>query len=652
MLMRDQLVIASISIGLTSFVVAELALEPVLVEASRLSDEVDEPVLVPGNTHTITEEVIAESASNSIADLLEFEAGVSSLSFFGSNQVSSPVLRGFGEGGQLRTKVLVDGLSIGRDDLAVTPFSQIPLSRLESISVLRGGRTVRYGDGASAGAIQLQTKRGDGRFQGSLESSAGSDESYRQRLWLSVPANGWEISLSGEDYRTDGYRDNAGEETVGGAVSVLTPESDWGENRLTVSYSDAHFESPGPVSFAQLREDGRLSFQDGEDFESRSIRISDSLKWNLAEDWLFTARASWLQRERAAVFSGAETDNDSQTWDGEAVVRWKRGQTTLEAGLRGRLGEADFVSGSEVADLERSSFGGFLLSQVELGEKLVISGGVSWDRYRLTVDAENQSNSLDDEANFQGVLEEDGFAFEVGVEYQITDQLEAWARYDRSSRFPVLDEVGFFQGFPSDPPFNANLQAEQGDAVEIGLRWKDEHWEASSNVFLLSNEGEIFFNGFTGLNENLPETLRQGWESRVSWQSDHLRASLSYTAILARFEGGVDDGRLVPLVPKNTVTGSLVWKPFERVSLGVEGSYVSSSPDGNDRGELANFLSFEELPSRVVWNVQGRLQVTDDLTVFCRVNNVFDRSFATVAFSGGFFPAPGRQVFVGGRYEF
>ena len=122
MLMRDQLVIASISIGLTSFVVAELALEPVLVEASRLSDEVDEPVLVPGNTHTITEEVIAELASNSIADLLEFEAGVSSLSFFGSNQVSSPVLRGFGEGGQLRTKVLVDGLSIGRDDLAVTPF--------------------------------------------------------------------------------------------------------------------------------------------------------------------------------------------------------------------------------------------------------------------------------------------------------------------------------------------------------------------------------------------------------------------------------------------------------------------------------------------------------------------------------------------------
>jgi len=46
------------------------------------------------------------------------------------------------------------------------------------------------------------------------------------------------------------------------------------------------------------------------------------------------------------------------------------------------------------------------------------------------------------------------------------------------------------------------------------------------------------------------------------------------------------------------------------------------------------------------------LKLREDLTVFCRVNNVFDRSFATVAFSGGFFPAPGRQVLVGGKYEF
>ena len=652
--MRDALVIGSIFIGFTSCAVAQLVLDPVVVEASRIVDEEneDDPVLVQGNTTVITEEVIEESASNSIADLLEFEAGVASTSFFGSNQVSSPVLRGFGESGQLRTKVLVDGLSIGRDDLAVTPFSQVPLSQLESISVLRGGRSVRYGSGASAGVISLKTKRGDGTFGGSFESTAGSDETFRQRLSLNIPVDGWEVSLSGEDIRTDGFRENAAERTTGGSISVLTPEADWGESRLLVSYSDNRFEAPGPVTLEQLREDSRVSFQDGDEFRSRSFRVAESLEWKVAENWTLSAKGSYLQREREVVFGFTETENDSDTWEGEAVLRWEGEQSTIEAGLRGRNGDADFASGTQRADLSRSSVGGFVIAEVEPLEGLKLSGGVSWDRYRLSVDASDDTNSQDTDSNFDGVIRESGFAFEFGIEYQFTENLTAWARYDRSLRFPVLDEVGFFQGFPADPPFNADLKSERGEAVEVGLRWKDDILEARTNVFFLSTDDEIFFDGNTGLNENLPKNSRLGWESQVSWKSEHVRASLSYTAILARFEGGVDDGRLVPLVPRNTVTTSVVWKPVDWVSLGVEGSYVSASPDGNDRGEFADLLNFTELPSRVVWNLQARLKVREDLTVFCRINNVFDEDFATVAFSGGFFPAPGRQVFVGAKYEF
>ena len=660
--MRALFVSLNSLLALSHILSAQLLLPPTVVEAeaTRKDEEPEQELLLTGNTTRIDSDIIAESGSNSVADLLQFEAGLATTSFFGSNNVSTPILRGFGENSQLRTLILVDGLSVARDDLAVEPFSQAPLANLESISVLRGGRTVRYGSGASAGVIALKTKRGDGSFSGSLSSAAGSDDTFRQRISLNTPLAGWDLSFSGEDLRTNGFRENSAEASTAGSFSLLTPEADWGENRISISFSDSQFEAPGPLTLQQLRENSEQSFQDNQEFGSQILRAANSLEWKISETLTLNARGSWVHREREAELDLTTTDFDSVVGDGELVLKWQKEQLALEAGLRGRLSDAEFVRlqplGSstdiQLADLQRETLGGFLIVQGEPVDGFVISAGASWDRYQLEVDAVNPTMPTNNSTNFQGETDENGFAYELGLEYQITEHLGIWARYDRSLRFPVLDEVGFFQGFPSDPPFNSDLSAERIESFEIGLQWKSKHLEISSNVFSSKSEDEIFFNGLTGLNENLPEISRLGWESKISWQSDHWRFNFFYDALLARFEGGIDDGNRVPLVPRNSFSASSVWSPTYWASLGLEVSFQDSSPDGNDRGELGEFLDFEALPSRTVWNLQARLQPKDDFTIFCRINNLFDRSFATTAFSGGFFPAPGRQLIIGGKYEF
>ena len=671
--MRGFVVIASWLFFPALSATAQLVLEPTVVEASSL-EEADQPVLVSGNTTRIEEALIEESVSNFIPDLLEFEAGVSSRSLFGSSNSAAPSLRGFGENSQLRTLVLVDGLSVSRDDLAVAPFSQTPLVDLEEISVLRGGRTVRYGTGASAGVISLKTKRArTDRLSGKYQVTLGSDDTFRQRATLSLPYEGWEVKLSLEDFSTDGFRRQAGEESSTFGLSVLTPEAEWGENRFSFSVSDTEFESPGGISLEALREDSRQAAANiDEEFTSESIRFANLLEWHALPNLNVKAQISYLNRDRFGEFGNfigipgfelpdTTTAFETESWDGELVLNWERDELRVEGGLRGRISQADFerqVPGiaAQTAELDRFVGGGFLSVEYEPFESLVLSAGVSGDWSRVEIET---GGDVPEEQLFQGENTESGSAFEVGVEYQISEELKVWSRYHRTLRFPVLDEIGAFQGFPLDPPFNEDLEAERGEAFEVGFLWDSENWEVGSTVFRNRLENEIFFvntggvGGSTGLNTNLPETLRWGWESHFKWESEHWRLSVFYTQLLARFSEGLGDGDLIPLVPRTLVSSSLVWKPSSDWSFGLEGSYQSELLDGNDRADSpSSTTGLETVPSRVLWNLRGSYQVTDHLEVFCRVNNLFDRRFATTAFSGNFFPAPGRQFFFGGSYKF
>jgi len=69
-------------------------------------------------------------------------------------------MRGFGEGGPLNTLVLVDGRRVTQVDLAGTDWSQIPIEDVVKIEIVRGSGSILYGDNATAGTINIITKKG------------------------------------------------------------------------------------------------------------------------------------------------------------------------------------------------------------------------------------------------------------------------------------------------------------------------------------------------------------------------------------------------------------------------------------------------------------------------------------------------------------
>lgn len=641
-----------------------IELEPTVVAADRLFEQEEEEangILLEGSAIVIDEEVLEKTSHNSLSDLLQTRAGVSFDSFFGNSSFASPRLRGFGENSQLRTLVTVDGLPINRGDLGLNSGARTPIANLGKVTVLRGGRSVRYGSGAVAGVIALETKRSDEAFGGSLEGTGGSDETFRQRLKLAGTIDGWGWTAQLENLTSDGYRENSAQQTASGSISILTPEAEWGENRLVFSASHSQFEDPGALFLAAFLENPRQSLQPDQDLEIETLEWSDQLKLNLSSDLDLALKGAGSITDQVFDFQGAISDGETRQWNGEVVLSRSGEEWSFETGARYRWSQLDFERSQslgagldlQLADLTRETWGAFAIARWQPTSELSFSTGVSWDYYRLDGEANSPTDENNPLRNFTGGTDDNDYAFEFGVEYQLTDRTKLWARYDRSLRFPVLDEVAFFQGFESEPPFNTELRAERGQGVELGLAIEHEAgWNGSLTLFGQWMEDEIFFDAFANLNENLSETERLGVELQWDWKNDDWEFNLFYAATLARFRSGVDDGGRVPLVPRHSLSGSLTWHATESLSLGVEGSYLSSRLDGNDRGELGQLIQFSEVPERAIWNVSASWEANESLTFFCRVNNVFDEQFISSQFSDGIFPGAGRQALFGGRVRF
>lgn len=102
----------------------------------------------------ITQEQIANSGSNNLADILTYQTGIR---LSQDNILGSSMSLG-GLSGQ-NVKILIDGIPIiGRQDGDID-ISQINLNNIERIEVIDGPLSVNYGTNALAGTINLITKK-------------------------------------------------------------------------------------------------------------------------------------------------------------------------------------------------------------------------------------------------------------------------------------------------------------------------------------------------------------------------------------------------------------------------------------------------------------------------------------------------------------
>lgn len=616
------------------------------VTASRFESSVLE---APAAVSLADGGMIRDSASETIADTLE-DLGVLFRSHTGTPGQTVVDLRGFGEGGNLNTLVLIDGRRVNGPDMSGINWLDLPLLSVGRIEVIRGAQTALYGDNATGGVIKIETEIPEGSGTAGLAgASSWNGRVARAVGWTHLGGLG---ALVEAGYlEGDGYRENSDHRSRI-AKTKLESKADgkglyWSTN---LSAGNTWMLFPGPLGTSQYLEDPRHSFYD-ENYYSDADTLTGTARigW-LAEDLEFTTDAG-INIRKLDWSMGAPAESTLKTANLGPRLRWELNRSMrLTVGGDATLDHLDFERYGDVnrewlvglAELERISAAVYANYQWAITKSLHVNAAARAQAYELEAAVDQYGKAPVNEDN-QG----EAVAASLGASWLPTKALRVWMRGDRYFRYPTLDEVTAFQGYELSLPFNSGLEPEEGWGLEAGIDWAAPHVLLRAGAFQQWAEGMIAFDYLQNLNVNLSDADRKGFELSATFAWGDWRAGIQYLQSRVILKGGPYHGKELYLVPDRQITAYLDWLPIERVRLRWIFRHVGSSWQGNDY-----MNNQERLPGYSITDLTVRFLLSPQLAIYGGVENLQDRKYAALRYSGVWYPGAGRSWRGGIQWEF
>ncbi len=156
-------------------------------------------------------------------------------------------------------------------------------------------------------------------------------------------------------------------------------------------------------------------------------------------------------------------------------------------------------------------------------------------------------------------------------------------------------------------------------------------------------------------------TRRQGIEAQVNLTSKTVQLYASYALVDARFldplqvgsnspfadaDGNVQilPGNRIPAIPRNRIKGGIDYWVTDQLKVGGDALFVGDQYFAGDESNQA-----ARLPSYTVFNVHSSYQINKTIQIYGRVDNLFDRRYATY---GTFFQTDDIPNFANGGAPF
>jgi len=248
---------------------------------------------VIADTTTISEEEIQRAGSSSLVDLLQRQPGIEISNTGGPGQISSIFLRGTSSG---HVVVLIDGLRIDSITSGLNAFSNIPISQIKKIEIVRGSASSIYGADAIGGVIQIFTKEGNTGFHPYINIGFGQYNTKSIQTGISAGNENttYSINIGGNEttgfssYKTNdpNLNDRDGFKNVSVSASLLHKFNDDHQINFQLFNSNSH-------NHYDLKNDPELGTNwQNFNFKNQMVQeaYSISLKNKILEIWSSTFR--------------------------------------------------------------------------------------------------------------------------------------------------------------------------------------------------------------------------------------------------------------------------------------------------------------------------------------------------------------------------
>lgn len=592
---------AAITLASSAYAEESTTLPEVVVSAATRLD----PETAGTPLYVIDRDAIEKSTANSVSDLLKGVPGIFVRQLYGNAGTEGTVdLRGFGATASQNTLILVDGRRLNDIDLSASDIGGVPLANIDRIEIQPGGGSVLYGDGASGGTINIITRQAT-KSGGSANVGIGSFDTKTADVSAQLAGKAGSANVFAQHVESDGYRQNSAvdRDNVG-----LNLDLNLGRHQLYALTQASNLETRFPgvrqvnfnTTLDQLHNDPRGTDTPRDFGNEKRQQFVLGWKASLSDNVTLIVDGSQRYKEQWSLFGdysfGADNYTNTELTTYALTPRLKVNYQTgavsnnLQTGIdfydsnyisrKGR-GEGMDPIHSVGIDAETKSLYVF---QTSSWNKTKLSAGL-----RRTTTTQDANDTLDPNAPGASIYDSEApdttqeyseTLYELGISQEIVKNLSIMAGLSRSVRFGTVDES--FEYNNMGMQVFSPLKPQVGHNVEGSVEYNDGRSRITGTVYKQKLRDEILFNASTFTNDNIDPTLRQGATLAASTLVGAVTLSASLTSQDATFREGPNEGKHVPVVPKQLSTLGLGWQISPAWDFAFSTTHVGSMYLEND----------------------------------------------------------------------
>ncbi len=589
--------LSALSLFLTPLISIQVQAEDIpeiIVTANRTTNTVDETI---APVTIITRKDIDRLQAQSVVDILKSTPGIDVKTSGGMGSSTSIFMRGTNSDHIL---VLVDGIPYGSATLGTTPFQYIPVSQIERIEVVRGPQSSLYGSSAIGGIIQIFTNKETRGQSFYADTGYGSDDTVEANAGFGYGNETSSFNIGVGYIDTDVY------DFLGNPDPANADNDDDGFDNTSVSINGRHkFNEQFTLSGSYLLADGenQYDYTNGlnlattktrTEFKQQVASIVADLKINdIWSSQLLIGQSKdesdnyqYPYFETTIEKSQFDTTKDNFSWKNDFIIRDK---DILTVGFD-YLDES--VDSTTNFDKDSRWTKGVFTQYQYYGEVFDIKGAWRYD--------DNQQFGSHNTGN-------------IGLGFDLDEYLRVTVNYGSAYKAPTFNDlyypdVGYFKG-------NSGLKPETSESFDFGLsgEFKSINWSA---------------NFYTTSIRNLIEYQYPTMENIDKANIDGIELSLGTQLFGWNIQGNISHTN-----PKNDDTGNyLTNRSRDTFRLDMDSKYKNFTYGASVIAASKRYLDANNdntLAGYGIMNIRSAWELTKNWTIKAKVDNLFDKEYAT-----------------------
>ena len=553
-------------------------------------------------TSLLTRDDIARLPARTLPDVLRTLPGIVFVERDGSGRLPMAIARGFFGGGETSYVLLtVDGVPVNEGRTGLAEWTQIPLTDIERVEVLRGSASEAYGDAALGAVVNVVTRDlGDARI---AEGGASLGSWTGASAWGSVvePVGAARLRVATNYDRDDGQRDHSSSSRLtSSAMLRWAGEAGTSSTFARASFARISNEDPGPLDPDALT-GNRMGSHSAYEADQRT-RSSADLTAGTTRGHAGGRRLDamggvrWTDQERTRTLLLTPGFGDTQVLDDREVSAWGRIQGAVP------FGSSLLRTGGEIETARyRTRYlhpsGGELLSEGEAHRtKLALHAGVqriltpgvrlhAGVRYDAVLPSDQAAGGTS--PTFQEWSPR--VALNAAYSSRPSSAGNVFVSWTQAFKAPTLDQLFDPREIPTGEPdqsfniSNEGLKPQRSSAWEVGayqrvpLGGAGRFAELSAAVYRQDLEDEIDFDVRTYQYGNIQKSRHSGVEAGVrAVLGSGLELNHSATLTHATPRSSENEGNQLKNIPESAfVTSALM-----RLSPSVHLTLTHRATDG------------------------------------------------------------------------